>query len=160
MIISPILSSHICSDHEHQTPCFDLKRFDYTTNKNVVENSSITLECYVQNKGPKDTVSWMHKDGLLTLDNIVVNKYIDIEIDTNSESKFNLKINKVDSTHNAGLYKCQIVTHETKNLEYNLEVLGKTRMKTFFRIGPNRPIALLKCQKYDLCLSRLDLIAS
>ena len=87
------------------------------------------MECYVRNKGIYSVV-WLHENQLISLDDRIIKPDANIQIDSNMEMKFNLKINNLDVLHK-GSYKCQITTFVAKNLEYILDVLGMFILKVF-----------------------------
>ena len=116
----------ICKNDEtiddSNEPCFDVKPFNYEANQKVQIEKSVVLECYVKNKGAF-YVMWYDDNGIVSLNGQVIKPDPNILIETDSEYKFNLRINNVNE-NNKGSYKCQISTLKAKNLEYNLDVLG------------------------------------
>jgi len=67
---------------------------------------------------------WYDDNGIVSLNGQVIKPDPNILIETDSEYKFNLRINNVVA-NNKGSYKCQISTLKAKNLDYNLDVLSK-----------------------------------
>jgi hypothetical protein len=125
----------ICkNDNDLNEPCFDTKSFNYDINQKVQMEKSIVLECYVKNKG-SFYVMWYDDNGIVSLNSQVIKPDPNIQIDTDSEYKFNLRINNVNA-NNKGSYKCQISTLKASNLDYNLDVLSMKilffHMETFF----------------------------
>lgn len=119
-----IANSDICQQNSHSEstePCFDLEKFNYDLNKRAQMEKSVEFECYVQNKDSV-SIAWLHENQLISLNDQVLVPDSNLELITDSRNKFNLKIKSVDTSHK-GLYRCQIISKLTKNLEYNLDVL-------------------------------------
>ncbi len=72
-----------------------------------------------------NSVVWLHDSQLLTLDARILKPDANIQLDTDSDRIFNLKIANIDVSQK-GSYKCQVTTLVTKNLDYQLDVLGKS----------------------------------
>lgn len=69
------------------------------------------------------SVAWLHDNQLISLNDQVIIPDSNILLDTDSSNKFNLKLENVD-INDKGSYRCQIISKATKNLEYNLDILG------------------------------------
>ncbi|RNA23788.1 lachesin isoform X1 [Brachionus plicatilis] len=119
-----VANSDICQQNSHAQstePCFDLQQFNYDLNKRAQVEKSVEFECHVQNKD-SISIAWLHENQLISLNDQVLVPDSNLQLVTDSKTKFNLRIKSIDTSHK-GLYRCQIISKETKNLEYNLDVL-------------------------------------
>lgn len=122
LVACSVANSDICHQNSlSNEPCFDLEKFNYDLNKRAQVENSVEFECYVQNKD-SISIAWLHENQLISLNEQVLVPDSNLELITDSQSKFNLKIKSIDTSHK-GLYRCQIISKMTKNLEYNLDVL-------------------------------------
>jgi hypothetical protein len=116
-------SSNVSSNSE---PCFDLQSFEYSLHKRVQLGKDVELECYVNNRG-QYSVSWMHGTQLVSVNEQVLKLDGNIKLESDGQRKFNLKLLNVDESRR-GAYRCQIVTNNAVDLEYNLDVLVAPRV--------------------------------
>ena len=135
------VNANICSNQESEElsfqsstsgasmqaePCFDFGAEKFNLNKKVQVDKDVELECFVRNKGVFSVI-WMFENQLISLNNQLIRPDSNIKIDSDNNQKFNLRISRVNENYK-GSYKCQISTLISQNLEYKLDVLGKSLM--------------------------------
>lgn len=119
------VSVGVCNDQKEDQfneSCFDLSRYNYTQSKKAQVGQNVELECYIRNKG-RNSVIWSFESDTLSTNDRIVKLDSNYQLNTDSETKFNLIINNVDISQ-TGSYKCQVTARSSLNLYYDLTVVG------------------------------------